>query len=162
MQTSDRVLYNLYAQGEITYEDALLHADSANDLRLLIKLGSETDGEHLTSVSQGLSLEVSDDPAGASVKRPASGLPADALALPGGNALGPAITLRTDACATHQLRNQHAFGQVLPEPYRQVALQHAAVQSGRIEGALNRPSIVRRRGRQRSAAALPLWRAGRT
>ena len=55
MQTFDQALYALYAQGEITYEDALAHADSANDLRLLIKLGSETDGEHLTSMSQGLS-----------------------------------------------------------------------------------------------------------
>ena len=64
MQTFDQALYNLYVQGEITYEDALLHADSANDLRLLIKLGSETDGEHLTSVSQGLSLEVSDEDPG--------------------------------------------------------------------------------------------------
>ncbi|EWC42151.1 PilT/PilU family type 4a pilus ATPase [Pseudomonas stutzeri] len=64
MQTFDQALYNLYVQGEITYEDALLHADSANDLRLLIKLGSETDGEHLTSVSQGLSLEISDEEPG--------------------------------------------------------------------------------------------------
>ena len=64
MQTFDQALYNLYVQGEITYEDALLHADSANDLRLLIKLGSETDGEHLTSVSQGLSLEVSNEDPG--------------------------------------------------------------------------------------------------
>jgi len=64
MQTFDQALYNLYVQGEITYEDALLHADSANDLRLLIKLGSETDGEHLTSVSQSLSLEVSDEDPG--------------------------------------------------------------------------------------------------
>jgi len=64
MQTFDQALYNLYVQGEITYEDALLHADSANDLRQLIKLGSETDGEHLTSVSQGLSLEVSDEDPG--------------------------------------------------------------------------------------------------
>ena len=64
MQTFDQALYALYAQGEITYEDALAHADSANDLRLLIKLGSETDGEHLTSMSQGLSLEVSDEEPG--------------------------------------------------------------------------------------------------
>ncbi|MBE7374989.1 PilT/PilU family type 4a pilus ATPase [Pseudomonas lopnurensis] len=64
MQTFDQALYNLYEQGEITYEDALLHADSANDLRLLIKLGSETDGEHLTSVSQGLSLEISEEDPG--------------------------------------------------------------------------------------------------
>jgi twitching motility protein PilU len=61
MQTFDQALYNLYSQGEITYEDALSHADSTNDLRLLIKLGSETDGEHLTSMSQGLSLEANDE-----------------------------------------------------------------------------------------------------
>ena len=64
MQTFDQALYALYTQGEITYEDALLYADSANDLRLMIKLGSETDGEHLTSMSQGLSLEVSEEDPG--------------------------------------------------------------------------------------------------
>jgi len=68
MQTFDQALYNLYVQGEITYEDALLHADSSNDLRLMIKLGSETDGEHLTSVSGGLTLEVSDDDPGRSFR----------------------------------------------------------------------------------------------
>ncbi|WP_341708165.1 PilT/PilU family type 4a pilus ATPase [Halopseudomonas sp.] len=59
MQTFDQALYKLYSAGEITYEDALLHADSANDLRLMIKLGSETDGQHLMEdqASQGLSLE---------------------------------------------------------------------------------------------------------
>ncbi|MBF7729933.1 PilT/PilU family type 4a pilus ATPase [Pseudomonas sp. N040] len=64
MQTFDQSLYNLYTQGEITYEDALAHADSANDLRLLIKLGSETDGDHLATQSHGLSLQNSDDDAG--------------------------------------------------------------------------------------------------
>jgi twitching motility protein PilU len=64
MQTFDQALYNLYTQGEITYEDALLYADSANDLRLLIKLGSETDGDHLTSMSEGLSLQASDEDPG--------------------------------------------------------------------------------------------------
>ena len=68
MQTFDQALYNLYVQGEITYEDALLHADSSNDLRLMIKLDSETDGEHLTSVSQGLTLEMSDDDPGRSFR----------------------------------------------------------------------------------------------
>jgi twitching motility protein PilU len=63
MQTFDQALYSLYSQGEITYEDALLYADSANDLRLMIKLGSETDGEHLSSMSEGLSLETApEDP----------------------------------------------------------------------------------------------------
>nr|WP_256835407.1 PilT/PilU family type 4a pilus ATPase [Pseudomonas oleovorans] len=64
MQTFDQALYNLYTQGEITYEDALLYADSANDLRLMIKLGSETDGDHLTSMAQGLALEVSEEDRG--------------------------------------------------------------------------------------------------
>ena len=62
MQTFDQALFALYNQGEITYEDALLHADSANDLRLMIKLGSETDGEHLTGLVGKLTLESDDDP----------------------------------------------------------------------------------------------------
>jgi twitching motility protein PilU len=40
MMTFDQALYNLYREGEITYEDAILHADSANEVRLMIKLGS--------------------------------------------------------------------------------------------------------------------------
>ncbi len=61
MQTFDQALYQLYTQGEITYQDALAHADSSNDLRLMIKLGSETDGEHLSVTSQKLSLAPSED-----------------------------------------------------------------------------------------------------
>ena len=61
MQTFDQALYNLYAEGQITYEDALLHADSANDLRLMIKLGSDNDAEQITTASQGLTLEVSEE-----------------------------------------------------------------------------------------------------
>ncbi|TWI58395.1 twitching motility protein PilU [Pseudomonas duriflava] len=61
MQTFDQALYQLYRDGEISYEDALAHADSANDLRLMIKLGSETDADHLTNISQGLSLDMTDD-----------------------------------------------------------------------------------------------------
>ena len=57
MQTFDQALYKLYSQGEITYEDALSHADSANDLRLLIKLGSETDGKYLMREEQSLSIQ---------------------------------------------------------------------------------------------------------
>jgi twitching motility protein PilU len=41
MQTFDQALFELYQQGEITYEDALAHADSANDLRVMIKLDSD-------------------------------------------------------------------------------------------------------------------------
>ncbi|MGI3128773.1 PilT/PilU family type 4a pilus ATPase [Halopseudomonas pachastrellae] len=63
MQTFDQALYKLYSAGEITYEDALAHADSANDLRLMIKLGSETDGKHLMQDQQegGFSLEEEED-----------------------------------------------------------------------------------------------------
>ncbi|WP_421867501.1 PilT/PilU family type 4a pilus ATPase [Motiliproteus sp.] len=42
MQTFDQSLYKLFEQGKVTYEDALAHADSANDLRLMIKLSAET------------------------------------------------------------------------------------------------------------------------
>ena len=64
MQTFDQALYNLYSQGEITYEDALLYADSANDLRLMIKLGSDAGGDQLGGPSKGLALEISDDDPG--------------------------------------------------------------------------------------------------
>ncbi len=40
MMTFDQGLYDLYEAGEITYEDAILHADSANEVRLMIKLGA--------------------------------------------------------------------------------------------------------------------------
>jgi twitching motility protein PilU len=40
MITFDQALFNLYQEGEITYDDAILHADSANEVRLMIKLGS--------------------------------------------------------------------------------------------------------------------------
>jgi twitching motility protein PilU len=66
MQTFDQALYNLYTQGEITYEDALLYADSANDLRLMIKLGSDTASDNqqtMANLTQGLSLEA-EDPSG--------------------------------------------------------------------------------------------------
>ena len=43
MQTFDQALYDLYSKDEITYEDALRHADSANQLRLMIKLGREAE-----------------------------------------------------------------------------------------------------------------------
>jgi len=61
MQTFDQALYALYDSGEITYDDALKHADSPNDLRLMIKLGSEANADALTSATDGLSLEQGDD-----------------------------------------------------------------------------------------------------
>ncbi|MBB5211936.1 PilT/PilU family type 4a pilus ATPase [Microbulbifer hydrolyticus] len=64
MQTFDQALYELYDRGEITYEDALAHADSANDLRLMIKLKSESDAEYLNSAADELSLASDTDSGG--------------------------------------------------------------------------------------------------
>jgi len=61
MQTFDQALYTLYTRGEITYEDAIAHADSANDLRLMIKLERDDNAEVLEKSTQGLTLEKSDD-----------------------------------------------------------------------------------------------------
>ena len=52
MLTFDQALYDLYKDGEITYEDAINHADSENELRLMIKLG-ESSGDP-ASISQAL------------------------------------------------------------------------------------------------------------
>lgn len=49
MQTFDQSLFTLYKQGRISYDVALSHADSANDLRLMIKLDGET---HIPSSSK--------------------------------------------------------------------------------------------------------------
>jgi len=40
MQTFDQALFNLFEQGLIGYTETLAHADSANDVRLMIKLDS--------------------------------------------------------------------------------------------------------------------------
>ncbi len=57
MQTFDQALYALYKNGEITYEDALVYADSANDLRLMIKLGDDDNSSRLQEAAGDLSLE---------------------------------------------------------------------------------------------------------
>jgi twitching motility protein PilU len=59
MQTFDQALYDLYAIGEITYEDALAYADSANDLRLMIKLGADASTpDDLSSSTDKLTMQV--------------------------------------------------------------------------------------------------------
>ncbi|MGB2260628.1 MAG: PilT/PilU family type 4a pilus ATPase [Porticoccaceae bacterium] len=61
MQTFDQALYSLYADGEISYENAIAHADSKNDLRLMIKMESN---DQITELSTGIdSLSIEDDPA---------------------------------------------------------------------------------------------------
>ena len=69
MQTFDQALFHLYDSGEITYEDALAHADSANDLRLMIKLASETDAGYLTNAVDDLRIDDTDPSRGGRYKR---------------------------------------------------------------------------------------------
>jgi twitching motility protein PilU len=56
MQTFDQALYKLYKDNEITYETALAHADSPNDLRLMIKLGGDSAADGGAS-ADAMSLE---------------------------------------------------------------------------------------------------------
>lgn len=59
MKTFDQALFDLYQAGEITYEDALRFADSANEVRLLIKL---SEGGDVDSLSQGMGgISILDD-----------------------------------------------------------------------------------------------------
>ncbi|MBK9493739.1 MAG: Twitching mobility protein [Alphaproteobacteria bacterium ADurb.BinA280] len=58
MKTFDQALFELYQAGEISYEDALRHADSTNEVRLKIKLAQ---GGDVHTLSQGLDgVELSD------------------------------------------------------------------------------------------------------
>ncbi|MDF1831482.1 MAG: PilT/PilU family type 4a pilus ATPase [Porticoccaceae bacterium] len=56
MCTFDQALYDLYVEGVITYDDAIASADSKNDLRLMIKLQSDTDVDQLEDVADGLMM----------------------------------------------------------------------------------------------------------
>ena len=61
MQTFDQALYDLYKEGEITYEDALTHADSANELRLMIKLGDASgDPNSMAAGLEGVTIQETD------------------------------------------------------------------------------------------------------
>ncbi len=58
MRTFDQALNTLYADGLVTYEDALAHADSPNDLRLMIKLGAADQGtDKMSSTIDRLSIQ---------------------------------------------------------------------------------------------------------
>ncbi|WP_230659469.1 PilT/PilU family type 4a pilus ATPase [Psychrobacter sp. I-STPA10] len=56
MQTFDQALFDLYEANEITYDDAIKHADSPNDLRLQIKLKSKRADKVDDDNIEGLSL----------------------------------------------------------------------------------------------------------
>lgn len=59
MQTFDQALFDLYESGQITYQDALKHADSPNDLRLQIKLESKN-AATIEEESTKLSIDLGD------------------------------------------------------------------------------------------------------
>ena len=61
MQTFDQALFRLYTEGSVTYEDALAAADSKNDLRLMIKLQSESDADYLSQAADELFIDESRD-----------------------------------------------------------------------------------------------------
>ncbi|XKG57311.1 PilT/PilU family type 4a pilus ATPase [Vreelandella aquamarina] len=62
MQTFDQALYALYQAGQISQQVALAHADSANDLRLMIKQGDAASGKPLDAqVPSHLALRDGDD-----------------------------------------------------------------------------------------------------
>jgi twitching motility protein PilU len=56
MRTFDQSLFELYQSGEISYEDALRHADSANEVRLRIKLAQGGDAHTLSQGLDGVEL----------------------------------------------------------------------------------------------------------
>ena len=60
MRTFDQHLYQLYQEGRITYDDAIRYADSANEVRLQAKLGSENREQEYSSAADDMSL--ADDP----------------------------------------------------------------------------------------------------
>ena len=62
MQTFDQALFQLFKGGHITYEDALRHADSANEVRLQIKLDS-SDPSGYDAAMEGVEV-VDDDESG--------------------------------------------------------------------------------------------------
>lgn len=61
MNTFDQALYELYTNNKISYEDALHHADSANELRLMIKLGDKTHAKKVGAMLSGVTLMDVDD-----------------------------------------------------------------------------------------------------
>ncbi len=57
MQTFDQSIYKLYLADDITYEEALNNADSENEVRLMIKLGTDKGG----ILDESMALQSKDD-----------------------------------------------------------------------------------------------------
>ncbi|OGT57740.1 MAG: type IV pili twitching motility protein PilT [Gammaproteobacteria bacterium RIFCSPHIGHO2_12_FULL_63_22] len=56
MKTFDQALFELYQEGEISYEDALRYADSQNEVRLKIKLAQGGDARSLSQGMDGVEI----------------------------------------------------------------------------------------------------------
>jgi len=56
MITFDQALYNLYKEEIISYDDALHFADSANEIRLMIKLSEKDEGDETKESVEGMRL----------------------------------------------------------------------------------------------------------
>jgi twitching motility protein PilU len=65
MRTFDLSLFDLYCDGHITLDEAIRNADSANELRLNIKLNAKTQAATTTSLSLSMSEEDKKDDAAA-------------------------------------------------------------------------------------------------
>jgi len=61
MRTFDQSLVELYHAGEISYEDALRHADSSNEVRLRIKLAQGGDAHTLSQGLEGVEIDKGND-----------------------------------------------------------------------------------------------------
>jgi twitching motility protein PilU len=61
MQTFDQALYELYQEGVISEDIAMVHADSANDLRMMIKFGDEGGVADAQGAARHLELRRGDD-----------------------------------------------------------------------------------------------------
>jgi twitching motility protein PilU len=61
MQTFDQHIFNLYKEGRISYENAIAYADSANDVRLRIKVDKVSTGDKEEAFSEKDSLKLKPD-----------------------------------------------------------------------------------------------------
>lgn len=62
MQTFDSALFKLYQEGRISLEEALKNADSANNLRLQIKLAEKEEQPGTMTTKSGLTLSLEEKP----------------------------------------------------------------------------------------------------
>ena len=56
MITFDKCMFRMYKEGKISYDDALRHADSANEVRLMIKMDEGGDAESLARGLAGVEV----------------------------------------------------------------------------------------------------------